>query len=330
MSIPSLEHIRAAYAQTSKVTQLTPLLESRPLAAMTGAKRVFVKPESLQWAGSFKVRGAYWRLMQLSDDEKARGVVGHSSGNFAQGVAAAGQALGVPVTIVMPIDAPKAKSDATKGYGATVVQTDHGERAREEVASAKAREIAAEENRVLVHPFDDAELVAGHAGAGLEVLDQLAARDATADILLCPVGGGGLIAGIASAFHHLSPGTAIRAVEPEGFDGMGASLTHGAVETKPLGAKSICDGLLSRRPGDVPFAIARATGIEGVTIDDASVRKAMKTAFERLKLTLEPSGAAALAALISGAVDVTDKTVVVICTGSNVALSDYVKHLADA
>jgi threonine dehydratase len=330
MTIPSLDHIRRAYAETSKVTQLTPLLESRALAALTGAKRVFVKPESLQWAGSFKVRGAYWRLMQLSPEERKRGVVGHSSGNFAQGVAAAGQALGVPVTIVMPIDAPKAKSDATRGYGATVVQTDHGERAREEVSSEKAREIAREENRVLVHPFDDLELIAGHAGAGLEIVEQLGAREANADLLLCPVGGGGLIAGIASAFHHLSPQTKFHAVEPEGFNGLGTALERGTIEAMPLGPKSICDGLLSRRPGEKPVAIARAAGITGLTVTDKPVRAAMKTAFERLKLVLEPSGAAALAALLSGAVDVADKTVVVVATGGNVAPEDYTRHLADA
>lgn len=330
MTIPSLDHIRRAYAETSKVTQVTPLLESRALAAQTGARRVFVKPESLQWAGSFKIRGAYWRLMQLSPEEKKRGVVGHSSGNFAQGMAAAGQALGIPVTIVMPIDAPKAKSDATRGYGATVIQTDHGERAREEVSSEKAREIAREENRVLVHPFDDPELVAGHAGAGLEVLDQLAARGATAHIVLCPVGGGGLITGIASAFHHLSPETSFHAVEPEGFNGMGTSLARGEIGTMPLGPKSICDGLLTRRPGETPVAIARDAGITGVTVNDTSVRIAMKTAFERLKLVLEPSGAAALAALLSGAVDVADRTVVVVATGGNVSMQDYIRHIADA
>lgn len=330
MPLASLDHLRRAYETTSRVTQVTPLLESRPLAALTGASRVFVKPESLQWAGSFKVRGAYWRLTQLTPEERARGVVGHSSGNFAQGLAAAGQTLGIPVTIVMPIDAPKAKSDAAKGYGATVVQTDHGERAREEVSSEKAREIARDENRVLVHPFDDPELVAGHAGAGLEIIDQLNARDAKADMLLCPVGGGGLIAGIASAFHHLSPNTQFHAIEPLGFNGLGTSLASGTIETMPLGPKSICDGLLSRRPGETPVAIAKATGIACQTVQDTSVRPAMKLAFERLKLVLEPSGAAALGALLSGALGVAGKTVVVIATGGNVSVADFQRHIADA
>ena len=153
--IPDLDHLRRAYAATSQATQVTPLLESAALAGLTGAARVFVKPESLQWAGSFKVRGAYWRLKQLSTEEAKRGVVAYSSGNFAQGLAAAGQALGVPVTIVMPIDAPKAKSDATRGYGARLVQTEHGSRAREEVALERAQKIAADEGLTLLHPFDE-------------------------------------------------------------------------------------------------------------------------------------------------------------------------------
>jgi threonine dehydratase len=328
--IPDLDHLRRAYAATSKATQVTPMLESGALAARTGAARVFVKPESLQWAGSFKVRGAYWRLKQLSPDEAKRGVVAYSSGNFAQGLAAAGQALGIPVTIVMPIDAPAAKRDATAGYGATVVVTDHGQRAREEVASERARQIAAEENLVLLHPFDDPEIVAGQGGAGLEALDQLAARGAEAEVLFCPVGGGGLIGGVALAFHYLSPQTAIHGVEPEGFNGMGNSIAHGGIETMPLVAPSICDGLMARRPGVAPFAAAQAAGVRGMTVSDSAVRTAMKIAFERLKLVLEPSGAASLAALLSGQVDVKGKNVLVIASGGNVSLADFTRHVADA
>ena len=327
MSVPSLEHLKRAYAATSKATHVTPLLESRPLAKQTGARQVFVKPESLQWAGSFKIRGAYWRLLQLSADERARGVVAYSSGNFAQGLAAAGEALGIPVTIVMPIDAPKAKSDATKGYGARVVQTEHGERAREEVALAKAREIAEDEKLTLLHPFDDPEIVAGQAGTGLEAIEQLSARGAAADIVLCPAGGGGLIGGVALAFHYLSPATEIVAVEPERFNGMGASLARGSIETMPLTAPSICDGLMARTPGAAPFAAVSGTNIKGVTVTDDAVRSAMTTAFERMKLVLEPSGAAALGALLSGEIDVADKTVVVVATGGNVSVPDYMRHV---
>ncbi|MER8584882.1 threonine/serine dehydratase [Mesorhizobium sp. M1338] len=328
--VPSLDHLRQAYAVTSRATQITPLLESTALARETGAARVFIKPESLQWAGSFKVRGAYWRLKQLSADEARKGVVAYSSGNFAQGLAAAGQALGIPVTIVMPIDAPAAKRDATAGYGARVVLTDHGERAREEVAAAKAREIAETEGLALLHPFDDPEIVAGQAGAGLEALDQLEAKGASADLLFCSVGGGGLIGGVSLAFHYLSPATEIIGVEPEGFNGMGASLARGSIETMPIGPKSICDGLMSRRPGDAPFAAVKTAGVRGITVDDSSVRRAMRIAFERMKLVLEPSGAASLAALLGGKVDVKDKTVLVVATGGNVSLADFMAHMNHA
>jgi threonine dehydratase len=329
-AVPDLDHLRRAYAVTAKATQATPLLESTALAKLTGTARVFVKPESLQWAGSFKIRGAYWRLKQLSPAEAARGVVAYSSGNFAQGLAAAGEALGIPVTIVMPIDAPAAKREATAGYGARVVLTDHGDRAREEVAAERARQIAAEENLTLLHPFDDPEIVAGQAGAGLEALDQLAAKSAKADFVFCPVGGGGLIGGVSLAFHYLSPQTRIIAVEPEGFNGMGSSLAHGAIETMPLGGKSICDGLMARAPGKAPFAAMTLAGAQGLAVDDASVRRAMKFAFEKMKLVLEPSGAASLAGLMSGGVVVSGRTVLVIASGGNVALADFERHVADA
>jgi threonine dehydratase len=328
--IPSLEHLRRAHAATAGAARLTPLVDAPALAKLSGAARVYVKAESLQWAGSFKARGAYWRLKQLSPEEAKRGVVAYSSGNFAQGLAASGQALGIPVTIVMPIDAPKAKSEATAGYGATVVLTDHGDRAREEVASARAKEIAAEQGLALLHPFDDPEIVAGQAGVGLEAFDELAARGQKADIVLCPVGGGGLIGGVSLAFHYLSPGTKTIGVKPAGFDAVTESMAKGELVTVPLGAKTICDGLMSRRPGVFPFEALKVTRIGMTTVDDASVRSAMKIVADRLKLILEPSGAATTAALLGGTVDVNGKTVVLIASGGNVALADFMKHVGDA
>ena len=230
----------------------------------------------------------------------------------------------------MPIDAPAAAKRRHRRLRATVVLTDHGERPREEVASERARQIAKEDDLVLLHPFDDPEIVAGQAGVGLEALDQLAAKGVQADILFCPVGGGGLIGGVALAFHYLSPKTELIAVEPEGFDGMGTSLARNQIETMPLGPKSICDGLMARRPGEAPFAAVKPTGLRGVTVDDASVRQAMKTAFERLKVALEPSGAASLAAALGGKADVKGKTVIVVASGGNVALADFMKHVENA
>ncbi len=328
--IPTLDHLRGAYSVTRTATQLTPLLRSPGLAKMTGAAQVFVKPESLQWAGSFKARGAYWRLTRLSDDERRRGVVAYSSGNFAQGLAASGQALGIPVTIVVPVDAPLAKREATAGYGARVVVTEHGARPREEVASARARAIAEEEGLTLLHPFDDPEIVAGQAGVAIEALDQLEAVGASADLLLCSVGGGGLIGGVALAFHYLSPDTTLYGIEPEGFDGMSQSIVAGAIQTVPLVEPSICDGLMARRPGEAPFAAVSQTNLRGMTIGDAPVRRAMRVAFEKLKLVLEPSGAAPLAALLEGGLDVEGRSVLLVLTGGNISLADFMRHVADA
>lgn len=326
--IPTLDHLETAYAVTRAATQETPLLDAPALAVATGAKRVFVKPESLQRTGSFKFRGAYWRLTRLTDEERARGVVAYSSGNFAQGLAAAGQSLGVPVTIVMPVDAPVMKREATESYGAKVVQSEHGERPREEVASALAKSLAEDEGLVLLHPFDDPEIVAGQAAVGLEALAQLAARDATADLVLCCVGGGGLIGGVSLAFHYKSPGTAVFAVEPVGFDSMGQSLYRDKILRLAPSTTSICDALQSTSPGAATFAAARQAGVMGLAVADAAVKGAMRTSFETLKLVLEPSGAVAVAALLSGQVDVADRTVLVLATGGNIAPEAFFETIA--
>ncbi len=317
--IASAGDLRAAYAVTRGATQRTPLLESEALARATGAARVFVKAESLQWAGSFKIRGAFWRLTRLTPAERARGVVAYSSGNFAQGLAAAGRAQGVPVTIVMPADAPATKREATEGFGARVVLSHHGARPREEAASALAREISEREGLVLLHPFDDPAIVAGQAGAGLEAIEQLAEVGAVPDLVICPVGGGGLIGGVALAFHHAAPSAQVFAAEPAGYDAMGVSLARGEI-TRVTGAEpTICDALQATAPGAAPFAAAMAAGVRGVAVDDAAVRDAMRFAFERLKLVLEPSGAVALAAALAGRVPMAGKVAVVYATGGNVA-----------
>ncbi len=327
--IPNAEELAKAYAVTRTATQRTPLLESDALATASGAARVFIKAESLQHAGSFKIRGAYWRLTRLSEEERGRGVVAYSSGNFAQGLAAAGRAQGVPVTIVMPVDAPETKRRATEGYGARVVLSDHGARPREEAASELAQEIAARDGLVLLHPFDDPAIVAGQAGAGLETLEQLADRGAAAELVLCPVGGGGLIGGVSLAFHHAHPRTRIIAVEPEGYDSMGASLAGGEARRVTGSRPTICDALQATQPGAAPFDAARTAGVVGITVTDAAVRRALRFAFEKLKLVLEPSGAIALAALLERGVDPAGKVVVVFVTGGNIAPETFMNYLAE-
>lgn len=327
MTVPALEDLRAAYAATRAATQETPLLEAPALAEATGARQVFVKAESLQWAGSFKIRGAYWRLTRLSAEERARGVIAYSSGNFAQGLAAAGEAQGVPVTIVMPVDAPEAKRRATERFGARVVISEHGDRPREEAAAELARARAAEEGLTLLHPFDDPAIVAGQAGAGLEAISQLGQRAAAVDQVWCCVGGGGLIGGVSLAFHYLSPATQIFAVEPEGYDAMGASLACGEIQRVASGLPTICDALQATQPGAAPFEAARKAGVRGVTVDDAAVREALLFAFERLKLVLEPSGAVALAALLSGKAEIEGRRALIYLTGGNVSLEAFMDHI---
>lgn len=316
----------AQRALTGRV-RLTPLLESDVLARECGAARLFVKAEGLQRTGSFKLRGALWRLMQLTEAERAQGVVAFSSGNFAQGLAAAGRDLGVPVTIVMPWDAPAAKRSATEALGAEVVLSHHGDAPREVVAAGMARDLAAERGLVLLHPFDDVAVIAGQGTAGLESLAQMGAAGAVPDVVACPVGGGGLLGGVSLAMRAAHPDVAIWGCEPVGHDGMGRSLRDGARVAAPGGA-TLCDALQAPMPGVANFAACRAAGVEGVAVADGPVAQAMARAFDVLKLVLEPSGAVALAAVLAGQVPVAGKVVLVVASGGNVAFDRFADCLA--
>jgi threonine dehydratase len=321
--VPTAAELAEAYAETRRAARVTPLLDAPGLAERIGAAALWVKAENLQRAGSFKLRGAWWRLACLTDAEKARGVVAYSSGNFAQGLAAAGREMGVPVTIVMPADAPETKRRATEGYGARMVLSDHGDRPREEAASALAQKIAVDQGLVLLHPFDDPRIVAGQAGAALEAVEQLGSAP---DVVLCPVGGGGLIGGVALAVRAANPAAEIWAVEPEGYDGMGRSLAARARQ-RVTGGTTLCDALQATMPGAAPFAAAQAAGVRGLSVSDTEIRRAMRVAFDELKLVLEPSGAVALAAVLAGKVAVAGKRVMVFATGGNVAFDRFAEIL---
>lgn len=325
--LPPLTTLRDAEAQIAVHTRRTPLIDAPGLATAVGAASVHVKAESLQLAGSFKVRGAIWRLHQLSEAERQNGVIAYSSGNFAQGLALAGSRMGVAVTIVMPEDAPAQKRSATEGFGARVVLSHHGERPREEAASSLASEMAARDGLTLLHPFDDIDIVVGQASAGLEAADQMAERAVTPDLVLVCCRGGGLSAGVALAFHHLVPTAKVVAVEPEGFHGMALSLASGTRARTATGA-TICDALQATSPGVTPLAIGAEVGLTGFAVADAAVREAVARAFTDLKLVLEPSGAAGLAALFSGAADVTGRHVLVFATGGNVAADQFAALIA--
>jgi threonine dehydratase len=273
----------------------TPLLEYQPLNEAAGG-RVLIKFEGAQHTGSFKFRGAYNRLARLPKEAKARGVVAWSSGNHAQGVAAAARRLGIPATIVMPADAPSIKLENTRALGAEVVLYNRLTESREEIA----RKLATARGAALVPSFDDPFVMAGQGTIGLEILDQ--AREAHANLarVIVPCGGGGLISGIATAIKATTSQTDIYAVEPAGFDDTARSLAAGKREAIRPNATSICDALLTPSPGELTLPINTLLLSGGLVVTDDQVRAAMRFAFSRMKLVIEPGGAVALAALLAG------------------------------
>ncbi|HEY6326801.1 MAG TPA: pyridoxal-phosphate dependent enzyme, partial [Candidatus Cybelea sp.] len=310
----TLDDVRAAAALLAGVAHRTPVVASRTLDERSGA-RVFVKCENLQRMGAFKFRGAYNFLAALSPQERGRGVVAFSSGNHAQGVALAARLLGVPATIVMPIDAPEVKLAATRGYGAEVVHYERERSHREEIARA----VAAERDATLVPPFDDARIVAGAGTAALEFLEDVPDLDA----IMVPLGGGGLMGGSAIAAHGRNPSIAIYGVEPRAGDDFAQSLARGERVTIPV-PKTIADGLQTTAPGELTFAIAREHDCAVFTVSDDELRDAMRFAFERMKLVIEPSGAAPLAALLYRRIPgLAGKRVGAIASGGNIDPARY-------
>ena len=314
----SAADVRAAAERLRGVAHRTPVVTSRALDARTGA-RVALKAENLQRVGAFKFRGAYNRIAQFDAAQRAAGVVAFSSGNHAQGVALAAQLLGVPATIVMPSDAPLAKVAATRAYGAEIVSYD---RAAEDRA-AIAERIARERGGTIVPPFDDPAIVAGQGTAVLELL----AETGPLDVLLIPLGGGGLLAGSALAAHDVAPATAVYGVEPRAGDDWVRSLAAGERVRIPL-PETIADGLQTQQPGAVTFPIVRALARGVLTVSDEEMRAAMRFAFERLKLVIEPSGAVALAALLAERIGVRGKRVGIVISGGNVDAATFARLIA--
>ncbi|MBV9726842.1 MAG: threonine/serine dehydratase [Gammaproteobacteria bacterium] len=321
--------LNLAWKTVRKAVRWTPLLHSEYLDSVVGA-RIFLKAESLQIGGSFKMRGAYFRVSRLSRQQRQRGVVAFSSGNFAQALALAGQRAGVPVTIVMPHDAPQRKIELTQRAGANVVLTQHGERNREEVASERAREIAQEQACALLHPFDDPFVVAGQSTLMREVLVDLEREQLRVDAILCPVGGGGLIAGTALAEEHFGHGAEVIAVEPAACDDMCRSLISHRRERNVGTPRTICDAMQAVSPGAVPFEAAAHLIARGIAVEDHAVRRAMRIAFEEFKIVLEPSGAIALAAALEHRESLAGRTLVLLCCGGSVSIEDLLRLTATA
>ncbi len=310
----TLADIRAAAERLAGVALRTPVVRSRTLDDRSGAQ-IFVKCENLQRMGAFKFRGAYNFLATLSPQDRKRGVVAYSSGNHAQGVALAAQLLGVPATIVMPTDAPAVKLAATLGYGAEVVHYERESSHREEIAAS----VAAQRNATLVPPFDDERIVAGAGTVALELLEDVEGLDA----IVVPVGGGGLMSGTAIAAHGLDPAIAVYGVEPEAGDDFFQSLRQHRRVKIPV-PRTIADGLQTTAPGEITFAIAVEHGLSIVTVSDDELCAAMRFAFERLKLVIEPSGAAAIAALLQRRIpEIAGKRVGAIVSGGNVDAARY-------
>lgn len=308
-----IEAVEAAAARLEGIAVRTPLLASAGLDALAGGS-VFLKAECLQRTGSFKIRGAYNLLSQLSEDQARRGVVAWSSGNHAQGVACAAGLLGIKAAIVMPADAPGIKRENTERLGGEVVPYDRRTGDREAIA----RKLAAERGAAVVPSYDHEDIIAGQGTVGLEMAAELRRVGALPDQVLVCCGGGGLTAGCAIALHAAFPRCQIYAVEPEAFDDTARSFASGRREGIDPAAQSICDALQTPSPGKLTFAINREHGVSALLVSDAEVRAAMRYAFDEFSIVLEPGGAVALAAILAGKLETRNRTTAAVLSGGNV------------
>ncbi|NQW10579.1 MAG: threonine/serine dehydratase [Alphaproteobacteria bacterium] len=322
---PTVADIRAAAARIAGVAVRTPLLEAPLLNDRIGA-RLLLKPECLQRTGSFKFRGAYNRISMIPAGDRGRGVVAYSSGNHAQGVAAAARMLNTPATIIMPSDAPAIKRANTEAWGATVVPYDRYSENREAIGAALAERTGA----TIVRPYDDPGIIAGQGTIGLEIAAQAAELDASLDAVLVCCGGGGLVSGTALALSDTAPGVPVWCVEPEGFDDTRRSLDSGTRQSNAADAHSICDALLAPTPGEITFPLNKRLLAGGLAVSDDEALAAMATAFEAFKVVLEPGGAVALAAALSGKLPIAGKTIAVVGSGGNVDPAVFRRALESA
>lgn len=322
---PDVADIEAAADRLEGYAVRTPLLENPTLNAQAGG-RILLKAEPLQRTGSFKFRGAYNFLSQIPEATRRNGVVAYSSGNHAQGVAAAAQLFDVPATIVMPADAPVMKVENTKNYGAEVISYDRRTEDREKIAT----EIATSTGATLVPPYDHPWTIAGQGTVGLEIAAQCQERGITPDTVLVCCGGGGLTAGIATALATHCPTTRVMTVEPEGFDDARRSFENGERTANEGSTKSICDALLAPEPGALTFSIMQRENVNGLVVSDQEVRQAVAFAWRHLKLVVEPGGAVTLAAILSGKIDCRGKVVAATLSGGNVDADVFRDCLATA
>lgn len=321
--VPTAADVEAAAARLHGAAVLTPLLRAPALDAATGGC-VLLKAEPLQVTGSFKFRGAFNRLVQLSPAERKAGVVAWSSGNHAQGVAAAAKQLRIRAVIVMPTDAPALKLENTRALGAEVVTYD---RARED-REAIARRIAGERGAVVVPSYDDPDIIAGQGTLGLELMAQARHMGLTVDDVIAPTSGGGLIAGVGLAVRAARPEARVFSAEPEHYDDHRRSLQAGRREKNASTANALCDALLTDTPGALTWEINKAGLAAGYAVSDTEVFAAMRFAFQHLKIVVEPGGAVALAAVLAGHHRTRDRVVAVVLSGGNVDPTTFEQVLA--
>jgi threonine dehydratase len=319
----SFDDVQAARRRLSGQAIVTPLLSSPDLDARTGG-RAFVKAEPLQRTGSFKFRGAYNRISQIAPADRKRGVVAYSSGNHAQGVAHSAAIFGMKATIIMPKDSPALKIENTRGYGADVILYDRFGESREVIG----RRISDETGAILVPPYDDPHIMAGQGTIGIEIMEQMGALGLTPDVLLCCCGGGGLMSGIATSMAELSPGTLLYSVEPVGYEDTKRSLEAGERVANAAGAMSICDAIVTPMPGEMTFPINKARLAGGLAVSDAEAAEAVAYAARVLKITAEPGGAVALAAALSGKLDLKGKVAAIVVSGGNIDPSLHARIVA--
>jgi len=316
--------IEEAALRLDGISVRTPLLQNHELDEAAGGK-VLIKPECLQVTGSFKIRGAYNRLSQLTAEQASNGVVAWSSGNHAQGVAAAGAMLSIRTTIVMPEDAPSGKLENTKRLGGEVITYDRYTGDREAIA----KKIAAERNAALVPSYDHEHIIAGQGTAGLELAEDAGQLGLPPDQVLIPCGGGGLSSGCALALKSRLPDVSVYAVEPAAFDDTARSFQSGDRMRIDDSARSICDALQTPMPGKLTFDINKRLLTDVLTVSDEEVRSAIRFAFRNLKLVVEPGGAVALAAVLSGKLETAGKTTAIVLSGGNVDVALFAEIQAE-
>lgn len=330
MKIPNYDDVLAAAERLKGIAIRTPLLYSPTLSERLDA-RIYLKSENLQRTGSFKFRGAFNALSQIPEIDRTRGVLAISSGNHGQGVAEAARLLGIQASIIMPADAPEVKITRTRDSGAELIFYDRAGEDRDQITKSHLQQSGA----VLIHPFNNADVIAGQGTVGLEVADELSARGEVPDILLVCTGGGGLTAGLALTCSERYPDLQMFSVEPDGFDDYRRSLLSGVIVSNDATTGSICDAILTPAAGEIGFSINKDRLKGGLSVSDLDALRAIRFAFEKHRMLAEPGGAVALAAILSGRLEtqvgsLSGKTIVATVSGGNVDQSVLLQALQTA